>query len=85
MTQLFLLRLAKESVRHEHEDSKADLKFLVEDERFYVNQLISKVRNQLGTNANALRSIIVWETCCFDRLMEIYEEVVCYIELRNLS
>ena len=38
----------KESVRHKHEDSKADWKILVEDEhtkskRFYVTQLISKV------------------------------------------
>ena len=42
--------------------------------------------NQLGRNANVLRPITVWEkifTCCFDRLKETYEEVVCYIELRN--
>ena len=52
---------------------------------FNVAQLISKVRNQLGTNMNALRSITAWEKCCFDRLKETYEEVVCYIELRNFS
>ena len=32
--------------------------------------------NQLGTNANALRPITVWEkmfTCCFDRLKKTYD------------
>ena len=51
----------EESVRHKHEDSKVDLKFLVEDERFHVNQLISKVRNQIGTNKRTLRLITVLE------------------------
>ena len=45
---------------HKQEDSKVNLKFLIEDECtkskcFYVNQLISKVI------MNAFRSITVWE------------------------
>ena len=76
MTQLFLLRLVKESeesVRHKHENSKVDLKFLVEDECtkskcFYVNKLISKVRNQLDTNVKVDYSV---EASCFDRLKEV--------------
>ena len=82
----FILNL-KESVRHKHEDSKVDWKILVEctkSKRFYVNQLTSKVRNQLGTNAKCIKadySVGEIFRCCFVRLKETYEEVVCYIKL----